>query len=167
MTKLEAFQCYFVTKFYPPPPNRHLFLKVKMMISKSYCFEAYWPNRRPSTGGAASPGSSSMSRREQHAQGEQHAKREQLTPPPQTFTLFLKVKMMISKSYCFEAYWPNRRPSTGEAASPGSSNMFRRKQHAQGEQHAKGSSIRRVDSKPRESSMTRGSSILRGAACPG
>ena len=33
VTKLEAFQCYFVTKLYPPKPSP--FFKIKMKMSRS------------------------------------------------------------------------------------------------------------------------------------
>jgi len=59
-------------------------------------------------GAAACPEGNSMPRESSMPRGSS-------MPPPQTFTLFLKVKMMMGKSYCFEAYGSNRRPSTGGA----------------------------------------------------
>ncbi len=59
-----------------PPDTRHLFLNLKWWWAGATCFEADWPNYRPSTGGVSSPGGSSIPSRDQHAQGEQLAQGE-------------------------------------------------------------------------------------------
>ncbi len=90
MTKLEAFQCNFVTKFYPPKPSP--FVELKMMMSRSYLVLALkqiglttdLPQGEHQAQGAAAfpegnsmPRESSLPRGKSILRGEQHAQVEQ------------------------------------------------------------------------------------------
>ena len=110
-----------------PPPNRHLFWKSKMMMSKSYLLWSDWPNWRP-TGGAASPGGSRMPRRDKHARGEQHAQNWPACTGGSSMP-------RIDQDAPVGAACPEGNSMSRESSMPRRSSIPRGEQHAQGEWH--------------------------------
>ncbi len=122
VTKLGAFQYNFVTKFYPLKLSA-CFWKVKIMMIRS---EEDWPNYRPSTGGVASPGGSSIPRREQQAQGEQLAQGAAAFPEGNS-----KPREQLAQG---AAAFPKGNSMPRESSLPRGRMILRGKHHAQGEQ---------------------------------